>query len=91
MFVAGAGEERLHSHSEETAREIDREVNRIIDESLEKVREILKTQDASGIWLEAGTVRDAKGKKVQPKGGVVSSGTFAKNVGVLSAWLMGGQ
>lgn len=40
-FLAGGGEERLHTMSEETAREIDREVKRIVDESLERVREIL--------------------------------------------------
>jgi cell division protease FtsH len=43
-FLAGVGEERLQTHSEETAREIDREVKRLIDESLEKVREILQTR-----------------------------------------------
>ena len=47
VFLAGSGEERLHSHSEETAREIDREVKRIVDESLEKVREILHTRRAA--------------------------------------------
>ena len=34
---------REHSHSEQTAREIDEEVKRIIDESIEKVRHILET------------------------------------------------
>ena len=33
-----------HSHSEQTAREIDEEVKRIIDESIEKVRKILETR-----------------------------------------------
>ncbi len=51
VFLAGGGEERLHSHSEETSREIDREVKRIIDESLEKVREILHTRRAALIAL----------------------------------------
>jgi len=40
-FLAGIGEERMHSHSEKTAQEIDTAVRRIIDASLEKVREIL--------------------------------------------------
>ncbi len=41
-FLAGAGgEEKTRSHSEKTAREIDEEVRRIIDESIEKVRHIL--------------------------------------------------
>ena len=35
---------REHSHSEQTAREIDEEVKRIIDESIEKVRHILETR-----------------------------------------------
>ena len=44
-FLAGSGgEERLHSVSQETAREIDREVKRIVDESLERVREILNAR-----------------------------------------------
>ena len=47
LFLAAPGEERLHSHSEETAREIDREVKRIVDEALDKVREILQTRRAA--------------------------------------------
>ena len=39
--------QREHSHSEQTAREIDEEVKRIIDESFEKVRHILETRMAS--------------------------------------------
>jgi cell division protease FtsH len=38
---------REHSHSEQTAREIDQEVKRIVDESIEKVRSILETRMAS--------------------------------------------
>ena len=47
VFLAGAGDERAKSHSEQTAREIDLEVKRIIDESLEKVRHILETRSAA--------------------------------------------
>ncbi len=44
-FLAMAGaEERLRTHSERTAREIDEEVRRIIEESMEKVRHILETR-----------------------------------------------
>ena len=44
-FLANAGgEDKMHSISEETAREIDREVKRIVDESLERFREILHTR-----------------------------------------------
>ena len=47
-FLSGSGEmTREHSHSEQTAREIDQEVKRIIDESIEKVRHILETRLAS--------------------------------------------
>jgi cell division protease FtsH len=47
-FLATGGDfQREHSHSEQTAREIDQEVKRIIDESLEKVRHILETRMAS--------------------------------------------
>ena len=44
-FLSTGGEmTREHSHSEQTAREIDQEVKRIIDESIEKVRHILETR-----------------------------------------------
>ncbi len=47
-FLAGSGDmQREHSHSEQTAREIDEEVKRIIDESFEKVRHILETRMSS--------------------------------------------
>ncbi len=47
-FLAGGGDmQREHSHSEQTAREIDEEVKRIIDESFERVRHILETRMAS--------------------------------------------
>jgi cell division protease FtsH len=42
-FLAGAaGDEPPRSHSEQTAREIDEEVKRIIDKSMEIVRHILE-------------------------------------------------
>lgn len=46
-FLAGASDEAPRSHSEQTAREIDMEVRRIITEAFEKTREILeKRRDA---------------------------------------------
>jgi len=54
-FLAGSGDfQREHSHSEQTAREIDQEVKRIIDESMDKVKHILETRMAS---LEALSAR----------------------------------
>ena len=41
MSISGSIDERILIHSEHTAREIDQEVKRIIDEALERVREIL--------------------------------------------------
>jgi cell division protease FtsH len=41
-FLASIGEDRMASHSERTAREIDQEVKRILDEALVRVREILQ-------------------------------------------------
>ncbi len=41
IFLAGAQDERMHSFSEETARQIDEEVRRLLEESLVRVREIL--------------------------------------------------
>ncbi len=47
-FLNGGGDApRMHNHSEQTAREIDEEVKRIIDESIEKVRHILEVRLAS--------------------------------------------
>ncbi len=43
LAVAG-GDERLRTHSEKTAREIDEEVRRLVDEAIEKVRHILETR-----------------------------------------------
>jgi cell division protease FtsH len=53
-FLAGGIEDRPRGHSERTAREIDEEMKRIIDESIEKVRHILETRRAA---LEALTQR----------------------------------
>jgi cell division protease FtsH len=39
-----AGDDQSRTHSERTAREIDEEVKRIIDESIEKVRHIVETR-----------------------------------------------
>jgi cell division protease FtsH len=45
QFLAGAMEPpRERSHSEQTAREIDQEVKRILDESIDKARHILETR-----------------------------------------------
>ena len=47
-FLATSGEvTREHGHSEQTAREIDEEVKRIVDESIEKARHIVETRLAS--------------------------------------------
>jgi len=43
-FLPGASEPRERSHSEQTAREIDQEVKRIIDEAIEKTRHILSNR-----------------------------------------------
>jgi len=42
LFLAGSAEEAPRSHSEETAREIDMEVRRIITEAFDKTREIIE-------------------------------------------------
>ncbi len=47
VFLMTGSDERVPSHSEETAREIDREVRRILEESLAKVREILAARHAA--------------------------------------------
>ena len=45
MFLASGGDfPRQRHHSEETAREIDQEIKRLIDEGLEKARHILQTR-----------------------------------------------
>ena len=51
-FLAGAADQPRESHhSEQTAREIDEEVKRIVDESLEKARRILETRQKALIAL----------------------------------------
>jgi cell division protease FtsH len=52
-FLGGAPSDypRERSHSEETAREIDQEIRRIVDESLEKVRHILETRQKALLAL----------------------------------------
>ena len=46
VFLTG-GDERVRSHSEKTAREIDDEVKRIIDEAIGKVRDMLVNRRAA--------------------------------------------
>ena len=43
-YLLGADDVRDRNHSEQTAREIDQEIKRIIEESLEKTRHILNTR-----------------------------------------------
>lgn len=51
-FLATAnGDDRVRSHSEETSREIDLEVKRIIDEAIDKVRYILEARKTSLVAL----------------------------------------
>jgi cell division protease FtsH len=51
-FLAGGGDiARDFGHSEQTSREIDEEVKRIIDESIEKVRNILQSRKAALKYL----------------------------------------
>jgi cell division protease FtsH len=47
FLAMGGGEGRMSSHSEQTAREIDEEVKRIIDEGLDRVRHILAKRRAA--------------------------------------------
>lgn len=55
VFLAtDGGDDRLKSHSEQTAREIDSEVRRIIDDGVERVHHILKSRRDA---LEAITAR----------------------------------
>jgi cell division protease FtsH len=50
-FLAGATEDHSHQFSEKTAREIDDEVRRLVDENLEKVRHILESRRKALIAL----------------------------------------
>ena len=47
LAAAGADMARGSSHSEQTAREIDEEVRRIVDASIEKVRSLLESRRAA--------------------------------------------
>ena len=55
------------------------------------VATILSEMKPDGSWAETkddrGLMRNAEGKKVEPKGGVIHSDAFVQNVRALSAWL----
>jgi cell division protease FtsH len=42
FLATGKGDDRVRTHSEQTAREIDEEIHRILDEALERVRHIVE-------------------------------------------------
>jgi cell division protease FtsH len=44
IYLGGADDFHERTYSEQTAREIDQEINRIIEESLQKVRQVLLTR-----------------------------------------------
>ena len=54
FLAISGGEDKVRSHSEQTSREIDQEVRRIIDEGIERVKHILEVRRAA---LEALTRR----------------------------------
>jgi hypothetical protein len=55
------------------------------------IASILTEQKTDGSWTETkderGTMRDANGKKTDPKGGIIHSDTFVQNARALSTWL----
>lgn len=53
FLAISRGEERMRTHSERTAREIDEEIKRIIDDSIEKVRKILDSRKPALLALTA--------------------------------------
>ncbi len=57
------------------------------DELTAQAEKILAAQDPRGAWTEPGTIRDASGKKTDPKGGIIASLTFEENVRVLVEYL----
>ena len=72
-YLLGADDVRDRNHSEQTAREIDQEIKRIIEESLEKTRHILqyppqgaggrgRTSDREGSHRHGGAPRDYRGQ-----------------------------
>ncbi len=52
-----------------------------------EIQKIITSLDARGAWTEAGTVRDAKSQKQQPKGGIIRSATFIENVRALCRFI----
>jgi cell division protease FtsH len=51
FLATGKGDDRVRTHSEHTAREIDEEIHRILDENLERVRHILDVRRESLVAL----------------------------------------
>ena len=66
-FLATTGDERVHAHSEQTAQRIDASISRIVDESLNHVREILMTRKDALIALaeELMIVESVDGNELQ--------------------------
>ncbi|HEY0073057.1 MAG TPA: hypothetical protein VGB77_03070, partial [Abditibacteriaceae bacterium] len=52
-----------------------------------QIQKIMAAMDARGAWTEAGTIRDAQGRKQSPQGGVIRSQIFIENVRALCAYL----
>jgi hypothetical protein len=53
------------------------------------VQKVIAALDDRGAWLEPGSIRDAEGKKQEPKGGIIRSDTFIKNLDQLSRYVAG--
>ena len=88
FLAVSGGEERLRSHSEHTAREIDEEVRRIIDEAIEKVRHILDVrrealQALTKLLIEVESVDSSELKRIieeNSPGPLVVPGTSASPI-----------
>jgi hypothetical protein len=52
-----------------------------------KVRRIIDAMDRRGAWTEPGWVRNASGRKVTPRDGVIQSATFIANVRTLCQYI----
>ncbi len=87
FLAAAGGDDGMRSHSERTAREIDEETKRIIDESLEKVRHILEVRREALVALtklliEVESVDASELKRIideSSPGPVVVPGTLPQN------------
>jgi len=91
-FVLGVNVDRLleeYKACEEKGPDFNKPSERpgsVSDGFARRVQAVIDQLDDRGAWTEEGWVRNAEAKKVTPEGGIIESGTFIKNFGLLTEY-----